>query len=129
MNSLYLSEPLASGMILIWGKKLTKETMEGKTMSHNPDLVEVAIPDLRRQGREREVKVGFLEELALCDALKVCGIVTAEMGKKEMGLSGWVVKTHNPSAFVRFSFPLIRQRLKPPISKQTGRPGSSSMAS
>lgn len=38
--------------------------MERKTASHTPAPVEVVIPNLGRWGREREVRVGFLEEVA-----------------------------------------------------------------
>lgn len=64
MNGSHLPEPLAGYAILVWGNELTKNPMEGKTLSHNPDPVEAMIPDMRRWGRKREVRVGFVEEVA-----------------------------------------------------------------
>ena len=71
-----------------------KKTYGRQTMSHNPDLVEVMIPLLRRWGRERSGWASWKRWL-FAKLWKVVALEQAEMGQIETGQSGWAAKTWN----------------------------------
>lgn len=62
MNGSHSPEPLARYGIQFGAMSLPKNAGKGMTLSHNPDPVEAVSPDMRRWGRKREVRVGFMEE-------------------------------------------------------------------